>query len=90
MMIGEIGWTMSRQKKSTCSCLVCSVSILMKCGEHQWNVRCADLQGREEFTMDQGRLPETHPRCYVTGHSKVRILSMRCSEGRCVLCCGLV
>ena len=59
----------------------------MKCEEHQWNVRCADLQGREEFTVDQGGLPESHPRCHVTGHSKVRILSMQCSERRCVLCC---
>ena len=57
------------------SCLVCCVSILMKCEEHQWNVRCADLQGREEFTVDQGGLPESHPRSHVTRHPEVRILS---------------
>jgi hypothetical protein len=89
MMIGEIGWkdVMAENKHLLLSCLVYCVSILMKCEEHQLSVRRADLQGREEFTVDQGRLPESHPRCHVTGHSKVRILSMRYREGRCVLCC---
>jgi hypothetical protein len=79
---------MSWQKTSTCSCLVLSILLYeYSSEEHQWSVRCADLQGREEFTVDQGGLPESHPRCHVTGHSEVRILSTQCSAVKEDACC---